>query len=104
MLTVLVPIAKYLRRGTKLGSLANLDTSWASMIEITINGERERNRETHADSIPIHNTGLSGALAWWESQTSLNSGPSSNSSDGSGRHLMPASRPLITMVSQPEGD
>jgi hypothetical protein len=51
--------------------------------------------KTYADIAPIHNTGLSGALAKLASQSSLNSGPNSGSSDGSGRHLMPALRPLF---------
>ena len=34
MLTVLTPIAKYLRRGTRLGSLASLGTLRVSMTHI----------------------------------------------------------------------
>jgi hypothetical protein len=35
VLTVLTPIAKYLRRGTRVGSLASLETLWVSMTHIT---------------------------------------------------------------------
>ena len=44
---------------------------------------------------PIHRTGLSGAFAKKDSQRSWNSGPSSTTSDGVGRHLIPASIELI---------
>jgi len=56
VLTVILAIAKYLPRGTKVGLLAKLET-WFDM------NDTDDDRCTHADNIPIHSTGLSGALA-----------------------------------------
>lgn len=65
MLTVLTPIAKYLRRGTRVGSLASLDTLCVSMNHIITKTmtKGEHSQCTYADRTPIHNTDLSGALA-----------------------------------------
>lgn len=65
MLTVLTPIAKYLRRGTRVGSFASLETLWVSITHITtiIMIMGKHSPFTYADSIPIHNTDLSGELA-----------------------------------------
>ena len=90
-LTVRTSIVKYLRGGTRVASPTKLKTSRTLAKKM----RESKPKRTYADATPIHNIGLSGALAKYESQTSLNSGPNSGISDSSGRHFMPASTVLM---------